>query len=237
MDFEGAIQFDAMDKTLRPLPFTIPNSRFSVYHHPMPTSLTTIIFDFGGVLIEWDPRNLYRRYFDTPQAMEAFLSEVDFNAWNTCQDKGRPFAEGVAELSGKFPQHARLIHAFQEHWEESVGEPIPATIEIMKKLKQAGWRVYGLSNWSAETFPITRRKHNFFDLLDGYLISGEVKLVKPDPAIFQVMLDKIGCTAQECLFIDDNLSNIESARRLGIPSIHFQSPAQLEMDLKALNIL
>jgi 2-haloacid dehalogenase len=199
--------------------------------------ITTIIFDFGGVLIEWDPRNLYRRYFDAPEAMEAFLAEVDFMAWNALQDKGRPFAEGVAELTAKFPQHARLIHAYHEHWEESIGEPITATIRIMQKLKRAGWPVYGLSNWSTETFPIIRQKYDFFDILDGYLISGDAKLVKPDPAIFQAMLDKIGRTAQECLFIDDHLPNIESARRLGFVCIHYRSPAQLERELKQLGII
>jgi 2-haloacid dehalogenase len=190
--------------------------------------ITTLIFDFGGVLIEWDPRNLYRRYFDAPQAMEQFLAEVDFMGWNAHQDKGRSFVEGVAELTARFPQYAPLIHAYHEHWEESIGEPITATINIVKRLKQAGWPVYGLSNWSTETFPIVRQKHDFFDLLDGYLISGEVKLVKPDPAIFQVMLDKIGRTAQECLFIDDSLPNIETARRLGFACIHYQSPILLE---------
>ena len=199
--------------------------------------LTTLIFDFGGVLIEWDPRNLYRRYFADSEAMEQFLEEVDFMAWNAQQDKGRPFAEGVAELSAKFPQHAGLIQAFHEHWEESIGEPITAAIEIVQRLKQAGWPVYGLSNWSSETFPITRRKHDFFDILDGYLISGEVNLVKPDPAIFQRLLDKIGRDAQECLFIDDALPNIEAARALGMTAIHFQSPGHLERELKTLQIL
>ncbi|PIV26566.1 MAG: hypothetical protein COS37_05745, partial [Anaerolineae bacterium CG03_land_8_20_14_0_80_58_20] len=99
------------------------------------------------------------------------------------------------------------------------------------------WPVYGLSNWSSETFPITRRKHDFFDILDGYLISGEVNLVKPDPAIFQRLLDKIGRDAQECLFIDDALPNIEAARALGMTAIHFQSPGQLERELKTLQIL
>lgn len=203
----------------------------------MSTPITTLIFDFGGVLIEWDPRNLYRRYFDDEEAMEQFLEEIDFMEWNAHQDKGRSFTEGVTELSAKFPQHAQLIHAYHDHWEESIGEPITATIEIVRRLKAAGWPVYGLSNWSSETFPITRRKHNFFDILDGYLLSGEVNLVKPDPAIFQSLLDKIGRRAQECLFIDDSLANIEAARRLGFVCIHYRSPEQLEGNLKQLGIL
>ena len=203
----------------------------------MSTPITTLIFDFGGVLIEWDPRNLYRRYFDDSEAMEQFLEEIDFMEWNAHQDRGRPFAEGVAELSARFPQHAGLIRAYHDHWEESIGEPITRTIEIVQRLKRAGWPVYGLSNWSSETFPITRRKHSFFDILDGYLLSGEVNLVKPDPAIFQRLLDKIGRRAQECLFIDDSPTNIEAARKLGFVCIHYRSPEQLEGELKQLGIL
>jgi len=204
---------------------------------PMPTPITTLIFDFGGVLIDWNPRNLYRRYFDQPQAMEQFLAEVNFSEWNLLQDKGRPFTEGVAELSTQFPQYAHLIRAYHEHWEQSIGEPITATIEIVQRLKQAGRSVYGLSNWSSETFPIIRQKYDFFDILDGYLLSGDVNLVKPDPAIYQHLLDKIGRSAQECVFIDDSLINIEAARRLGFACIHYRSPEHLEGELKQLGIL
>jgi 2-haloacid dehalogenase len=203
----------------------------------MSTPITAVIFDFGGVLIEWDPRNLYRRYFDDSQAMEHFLKEIDFMEWNLLQDKGRPFAEGVALLTEKFPQHDRLIRAYHEHWEESIGEPITDVIEIMKRVKQRGWPVYGLSNWSMETFPIIRSKHNFFDVLDDYLLSGQVNLVKPDPAIFQRMLDKIGRKAGECVFIDDNPANVQASQSLGLVTIHYQSPGQLERELQQLGIL
>lgn len=201
------------------------------------TPITAVIFDFGGVLIEWDPRNLYRRYFDDSEAMEQFLEEIDFMGWNAHQDKGRSFAEGAAELVAKFPQHETLIRAYQYHWEESIGEPITGVIEIMKRVKQAGWPLYGLSNWSLETFPITRRKHAFFDLLDDYLLSGQVNLVKPDPAIFQRMLEKIGRKPEECVFIDDNPANVAASRALGIMTIHYQSPGQLETELQQLGIL
>lgn len=203
----------------------------------MSTPITAIIFDFGGVLIEWDPRNLYRRYFDDPDAMEEFLEEVDFMEWNAHQDRGRPFAEGVAELSARFPHHALLIRAYHEHWEESIGEPILPVIELLKRVKAAGWPVYGLSNWSMETFPITRRRHAFFDLLDDYLLSGEVNLVKPDPAIFQIMLAKIGRAPAECVFIDDNPANVAASRALGIVTIQYQSPEQLEAELRYLGVL
>jgi len=200
-------------------------------------NITAVIFDFGGVLIEWDPRNLYRRYFDDAESMEHFLEEIDFMEWNALQDKGRPFAEGVADLTAQFPQYADLIRAYHEHWEESIGEPITPVIEILKRVKAAGWPVYGLSNWSMETFPIIRKQHTFFNLLDGYLLSGEVKLVKPDLAIFQRMLDKIGRKPEECVFIDDNPANVAAARALNIVTIQYRSPEQLERELQQLGIL
>src|SRR5512138_1512776 len=114
--------------------------------------IQAIVFDFGGVLLEWNPRHLYRRFFDDPRKIDDFLAEVHFSEWNEHQDKGRPFAEGVAELSGRFPHYAHLIRAYHEHWEESVPGPIEGSVEILRALKKAGRRVYGLSNWSSETF-------------------------------------------------------------------------------------
>ena len=200
--------------------------------------IQAIIFDFGNVLLRWDPRLVYERYFpDDPEAMERFLQEVNFMEWNMLQDKGRSFAEGVASLSKEFPQHSQLIQAYQDHWIDSLGESLSGTVEILKELKQAGYPVYGLSNWSAETFPRAREKHDFFDLLDDFVISGEVGHVKPAPEIFQITLDRIGRPAQECLFIDDALANIQQAQNMGFAVIHFQSPEQLRDELHKLRIL
>lgn len=198
--------------------------------------ITTLVFDFGGVLIEWNPRFLYRRYFNSPQEMEAFLSEINFSEWNSHQDRGRPFAEGVRELSARFPQHASLIEAYHENWVDSVGESIPGTIEIVRRARQHGYQVFGLSNWSAETFPLVRQRSSFLDLLDGYMLSGEVKLAKPDPSIFHLFLARIGRQAHECLFIDDSPANITVAERLGFHCILFQSPAQLEHEMAKLGV-
>ena len=203
----------------------------------MTTQIKAIIFDFGNVLLEWDPRHVYQRYFpDDPGAMELFLEEVDFMNWNLQQDKGRPFAEGVAVLSQQFPHHADLIQAYHDHWVDSVGGSIAGTVRILKQLKEAGYQLYGLSNWSAETFPHARRKYDFLDLLDDIVISGEVGHVKPDPEIFQIMLEKIGRPAQECLFIDDSLTNVAQAQKMGFATIHFQSSEQLEASLRELKI-
>jgi 2-haloacid dehalogenase len=200
--------------------------------------IKAIIFDFGNVLLEWNPRFVYQRYFpDDPEAMERFLQEVNFMEWNLLQDKGRPFTEGVAILSKEFPQYSHLIEAYHDHWVDSLGESLTGTVEIMRELKEAGYPLYGLSNWSAETFPHAREKHDFFDLLDDIVLSGEVGHVKPHPEIFQITLDRIGRPAQECLFIDDASANIEQAQKMGFVTIHFQSPEQLRDALRELNIL
>ncbi len=204
----------------------------------MTTYIKAIIFDYGNVLLTWDPRNIYRHFFpNDPEGMERFLREVNFADWNLQQDKGRPFVEGVALLSQQFPHYAHLVQAYHERWIDSVGEPVAGTIGILKQLKQAGYSVYGLSNWSAETFPQARKRHAFFDLLDDMVISGEVGHVKPEPEIYHIMLAKIGRPAQECLFIDDALPNVHQAQRMGFAVIHFQSPKQLEASLRDLKIL
>ena len=203
----------------------------------MSQTIKAIIFDFGNVLLEWNPRHVYRRFFQSEEEMEKFLHDVDFTDWNLQQDKGRPFAEGVSELSKQFPQYAELIQAYHDNWIHSIGNSLTGTIEIMKRLKRAGYQLYGLSNWSAETFPMARRKYDFFNLLDDIVISGEVGAIKPEPAIFEIMLKRIGRPAAECLFIDDALANIEAARAMGFATVHFQSPEQLENELHLLELL
>jgi 2-haloacid dehalogenase len=202
------------------------------------SSIKAIIFDYGNVLLKWEPRNIYRRFFpNDTEGMERFLKEINFAEWNLLQDKGRPFVEGVAILSGQFPHYSHLIQAFHDHWLESVEGPIAGTISILKRLKQAGHPLFGLTNWSAETFPSVRKRYDFFDLFDDMVVSGEVGHVKPGPEIFQILLDKIARPAQECLFIDDALSNIQQAQRMGFTVVHFQSPEQLETSLRDLQLL
>lgn len=200
--------------------------------------ITTIIFDFGGVLIEWDPRRVYRRYFpEDPMSMENFFKEVDFMGWNAHQDRGRPFREGVADLSAKYPHHAHLIQAYHDHWRDSIGAANWGTVGIMKQLKQKGYPLYGLSNWSAETFPYAREKYSFLGLLDDMVISGHVGHVKPEPEIYHILLERIARPAQECLFIDDSLPNIHQANTMGFNTIHFTSPDLLNRELTQLGML
>lgn len=204
----------------------------------MTSPIKAIIFDFGGVLLEWNPRRLYHRFFpDQPEALENFLEEVNFAEWNEQQDKGRPFAQGVAELTAQFPQHGHLIRAYHEYWEDSIAGPIQGTVQIASRLKQKGFWLYGLSNWSAETYPLVRDKYEFFDLFDDIILSGEVGLIKPDPEIFMVALKRIGRPASDCLLIDDALPNIEQANKMGFAAIHFESPAQLQEELRQRRLI
>ena len=204
----------------------------------MHSPIKAIIFDFGGVLLEWDPRHLYQSYFpDQPQAIEDFLTEINFYDWNAQQDKGRTFAEGIAELSAQFPQHTQLIQAYYDHWEDSITGAITGTVDILHRLKQKGYPLYGLSNWSAETYPRARHDYPFFDWFDDVLLSGDVKLIKPDPAIFKLLLSKIGYLASDCLLIDDSQPNIAAAKSLGFNTVHFESPKQLQAALQHLHLL
>jgi 2-haloacid dehalogenase len=203
----------------------------------MSQKIKAIIFDFGNVLLEWNPRLVYRRFFQDEESMEQFLHEVNFMDWNLQQDKGRPFDEGIAELSKKFPHYTELIQAYYDNWIHSIGDSLAGTIEILRQLKDAGYYIYGLSNWSAETFPRAREKYDFFSLLDDMVISGQVGVVKPEAEIFEIMLKKIGRPASECVFIDDALANVEQARRMGFVTIHFKSPEQLDQELHQLGLL
>jgi len=203
----------------------------------MKLPIKAIVFDFGGVLLNWDPRNLYRRHFSNSQEMENFLYEIDFYSWNAEQDKGRSFEEGVAQLSAQFPHYAKLISSYYEHWEESLDGPITDTIELLHLLKKNNYALYGLSNWSAETYPIVRKKFSFFDFFDDIIISGDVKMNKPDPSIFNLFLYRTGYNASECIFIDDSPPNIDTARDLGFTAIHFTTPQKLRDILEQIGII
>ena len=202
----------------------------------MESPITTIIFDFGNVFVNWDARNLYKRFFPTLEAVDSFLEEIHFAEWNEHQDAGRPFKEGVAELSKQFPQYAELIQAYDTHWMESITETLHETIQIARNLKQSGWPLFMLSNFSAEKFVLMKEQHDFLEIFDDIIISGEHKVIKPDPAIFEIALKRIHRKAGECLFIDDSLANLVTARKMGFITIRYLSPAQLKRDLYQLSI-
>lgn len=200
--------------------------------------IRAIIFDFGGVLIDWNPRYLYRQLFPGDDAaMERFLAEIGFTEWNRQQDAGRAFALAVAELAKQFPSYAALIQAYDARWEESIAGPLQGTVDLLAPLKAAGFELHGLSNWSSEKFAAVRTKYPFFQLFETILLSGEVKLVKPDPRIFQALLERIGRPPGECLFIDDSAENVAAARALGFETILFESPEQLSGELQRRGLL
>ncbi len=191
-----------------------------------------LVFDFGGVLLDWNPRHLYLKLFNGDRvATERFLTEIDFYAWNLLQDAGRPMAEGVAELSARFPHYAQLIRAYHERWEESIAGPIQASVDILHELKRRRYALYGLSNYGVETFQRVRHDHPFLECFDAVVLSGELGLVKPDPRIYLAFLQRVGRKAEECVFIDDSQPNVAAARQLGFDGIRFESAAQLRQEL------
>ena len=204
----------------------------------MNTPLPALIFDFGGVLLDWNPRYLYRKLFpgDEP-GMERFLAEVGFCEWNPKQDAGRPFSEAVAELCARYPHYCELIRAYDERFTETVSGAITGTVDILYRLHQAGYPLYGLSNWSAEKFRLVRPCYAFLDRFQDMVISGEVGVIKPDPRIFHLLLQKVARPAEQCLLIDDSPANIAAAASLGFQTIRFQDPAQLASELSARGLL
>ena len=180
-----------------------------------------IVFDFGGVLMDWNPRYLYRTYFKDEREMEYFLSHVCTDEWNAEQDKGRPFAEGISLLLSQFPQYAEAIRMYWDKWECMLKGEFPRSVALLKRLKEEGYGIYGLTNWSAETIRLVYSKYDFFQLFDGIVVSGEEKVIKPDPTIYRILLERYGLTAESTLFIDDNPANIETAKRLGFQTIVF----------------
>ncbi len=196
-----------------------------------------VIFDIGNVVLDWNPRYLYRKLLSDEQAVEQFLNKIGFFEWNLEQDWGRSYREGMALLCQKFPEDQALIRAYDERWGESVAGPIQGTVDLIQTLKQAGYPLYGLSNWNQEKFRLTRGRYAFFDWFDDIVVSGEVKLAKPDPRIYQLLLARIDRPADECIFIDDSATNTAVARELGFTAIHFESPAQLENEFRRMNLI
>jgi 2-haloacid dehalogenase len=196
-----------------------------------------VVFDLGGVLIDWDPRYLYRKLLADEAAVEEFLATVCTPEWNAEQDRGRPFAEGVAELVERHPAHAAAIAAYAERWEEMLGGEIRGTVELLAELRAAGTPLYALTNWSAETFAIARERFGFLSWFDGVLVSGEERIIKPDPAIFRLLLERFGLAPEATFYIDDSAANVEAARRLGLDAVRFTGPGQLRRELAARRVL
>ena len=203
-----------------------------------PRRRSVVVFDVGGVLLQWDPRHLYRKLFaGDDAAMEHFLGNVCTEEWNERQDAGRTFADAAAELLPAHADKAHLIHAFGRRFDEMIPGAIEETVDILRELKRAGVPLYAVTNWSAETFPSAQNRFAFLAEFDGIVVSGEEGVIKPDPRIFRILLDRYDIPAHAAVFIDDNPANAEAATNLGIHGIHFQSPETLRRELATLGLL
>lgn len=198
----------------------------------MEEKITTVIFDLGGVLIDWNPRYLYRKIFDSEEKMECFLSNVCTSEWNEEQDGGRSLEEGTNLLVKEFPAYEKEIRAYYNRWEEMIGGVINKTVYILHDLKKKDHlSLYALTNWSAETIPIAIKKYEFFQWFDGIVVSGKEKIRKPFPEFYHLIMNRYHLHPANTLFIDDNLRNIHGAESVGLQTIHFISPVQLQQDL------
>lgn len=203
----------------------------------MSESIKAVVFDLGGVLIDWNPLYLYRKLLPDEDAARKFLAEICTPAWNGQFDAGKPFAQGVAELSARHPQHDALIAAFHARWPEMLGGPIEDTVAILEELRQSGMALHAISNWSAETFPHALERFAFLSHFEVTIVSGEHKLAKPDPAIFELFLRQAGLPAGACVFIDDNADNVAVAASLGFQAVRFHDADGLRRDLQTLGLL
>jgi 2-haloacid dehalogenase len=197
-----------------------------------------VVFDLGGVLLQWNPRFLYRKLFPGDDAeMERFLAEVCTEEWNERQDAGRSFADAVAELRPMHADKLHLIEAFGLRFDEMIPGAIEGTVAIASELKGRGVPLYALTNWSSETFPSQRARFPFLSWFDGIVVSGDEGVIKPDPRIFRILLERHLVAPEEAVFIDDNPRNAAAASALGIHGIHFQSPERLRAELATLGLL
>ncbi|RCH53815.1 HAD family phosphatase [Mucilaginibacter hurinus] len=200
--------------------------------------INAIIFDLGAVLIDWNPAYLYRKLFNNEEDINNFLKTICTSDWNEQQDAGRSLQEGTDILVKQFPQHEENIRAFYGRWPEMLGGHINGTVNVLKRLKDSGkYKIYALTNWSAETFGIAKERYDFLHWFDGIVVSGEEKTRKPFPEFYQILLDRYSISPADALFIDDNQRNVLAAEKMGIKSIHFTSAEDLEMTLAKLQVL
>lgn len=195
------------------------------------TAVTNVVFDIGNVLIRWNPEHLYERLFPDAERRAWFLREICSPAWNLEMDRGQPFAEGIAERVARHPEWADQIRAWDLNWHEMVPGAIDGTVAILESLREAGVPTWAITNFSAEKFAECLDRFPFLKGFRDTVVSAHEKLVKPDPAIYRVLLDRNDLDPADCLFVDDSLDNVLGARRVGMKAVHFTSPARFAADL------
>ena len=200
------------------------------------SSIDTVVFDIGNVLIPWDPRWLYRKLLPDDEAIERFLREVDFQAWNLRHDACQPFALGIAEHGARFPHYRPLLQAYFDRFEESMGSAIAGTLSLVRQLRASGYRTLALTNFSAETFRRTLARYPFLNEFEGIVVSGEEHLVKPDPEIYRRLCSRYGVEPARSVFIDDSAPNVAGAQNIGMHALRFSTPEKLRIDLATLGV-
>lgn len=198
--------------------------------------IKNVIFDVGRVLIGWNPYLLYREIFENDAEIDAFLEKIDFYNWNLSMDKGKSFVQGVAEKTAEFPEFSKEIKLFDTGWERTVPDLQAEPVDVLKKLKKAGYPVYALTNFSAEKFSLTLNRFDFFNEFDGIVVSAAEKTVKPEAKIFEILCQRYSLKPEECLFVDDSEANIEGAKKLGFKTILFKYPDLLEPQVKSFGL-
>jgi 2-haloacid dehalogenase len=200
-------------------------------------SVDTIIFDLGGVLIDWNPKYLYRKVFDTEEQIDWFLNNICTMEWNVEQDAGRTFSEATQHLVNQYPGHEKEIRIFYDRWTEMLGGEIKDSVALLHQLKQMNnHSLYALTNWSAEAFPVARQRFEFLQLFEGIVVSGEENTRKPFKDIYEIVIDRYQLTPQKSVFIDDNLENVVGAKAVGMHGIHFKNSQQLINELQYLGV-
>jgi 2-haloacid dehalogenase len=198
---------------------------------------SAVVFDLGGVLLDWDPRHLYRKLFDDEAEMNRFLSEVCTLEWHHAHDLGAPPEQTIPPLVADHPEQAELIWAWPRRSEEMLAGPIEESVEILRALKERGVPLYALTNMERETYPGRRDRFPFLRWFDGTVVSGFEGVAKPDPRVFELLLERFGLDAASTLYIDDSPKNVAAARSMGMQAVEFESPAALRERLEAAGLL
>ncbi len=199
--------------------------------------IKNIIFDFGGVVMDWDPRYFFKDHFKDDEKMEHFLKNIATDEWNAEQDRGRSLAEGTEIQVAKHPEWEKEIRAYYDNWTTMLKSDIPHNVEVLRKLEHSKYELFGLTNWSAETFPFALENYDFFKIFEGKIVvSGTEKLIKPDPTIWNVLLERYQIKAEESVFIDDNTTNIEVAESLGFICVPIKKDTDLGKELRELGV-
>ena len=201
-------------------------------------TINTIIFDLGGVLIDWNPEYLYKKIFDDEKEMRFFLDNICTKDWNECQDAGYPLEKATSDLINKYPKYQNEINAYYTRWKEMFGNYNTHSVSVLETLhRKKNHRLLALTNWSAETFYPAKDAYPFLNYFEGIVVSGDEKIKKPDYRIYEILLNRYSVNAKNSIFIDDALENIEAANKLGFQTIHFLSASQMETELKNVEVL